>query len=160
MTKEEVTFDLAPVYAKAGITYKQAKAVSINPEGNESGDKPFVSIEFTEAGREGQTENVEYDYVINATGPKLNFGATPGLGVGNELGEHTVSVCTADHAEHAAHELERIVQKMKDGERQRILIGTGHGLCTCQGAAFEYIFNVEHELKKAGVRDMADNQGF
>jgi len=25
MSKEEVTFDLAPVYAKAGITYKQAK---------------------------------------------------------------------------------------------------------------------------------------
>jgi sulfide:quinone oxidoreductase len=29
-------------------------------------------------------------------------------------------------------------------------------MCTCQGAAFEYIFNIEHELKKAGVRDMAD----
>jgi sulfide:quinone oxidoreductase len=38
---------------------------------------------------------------------------------------------------------------MKAGERQKILIGTGHGMCTCQGAAFEYIFNVEHELKKS-----------
>ena len=45
---------------------------------------------------------------------------------------------------------------MKNGERQKILVGTGHGTCTCQGAAFEYIFNIEHELKKAGVRDMAD----
>jgi sulfide:quinone oxidoreductase len=45
---------------------------------------------------------------------------------------------------------------MKAGERQKFLIGTGHGMCTCQGAAFEYIFNIEHELKKAGVRDMAD----
>ena len=45
---------------------------------------------------------------------------------------------------------------MKAGEKQKFLIGTGHGLCTCQGAAFEYIFNIEHELSKAGVRDMAE----
>jgi sulfide:quinone oxidoreductase len=29
-------------------------------------------------------------------------------------------------------------------------------MCTCQGAAFEYIFNIEHEAKKAGVRDNVD----
>ncbi len=156
MSKEDVTFDLAPVYAKAGITYKQAKAVSLNPAGNELSERPFVTIEYTEQSRAGENENIEYDYVINATGPKLNFGATPGLGEGDSLGEHTVSVCTADHAVHAADELNKCIQKMKSGERQKFLIGTGHGLCTCQGAAFEYIFNVEHELKKAGVRDMAD----
>ena len=156
MSKEDVTFDLAPVYAKAGINFKQAKAVSINPEGSDSVEKPFVSIEYTLEGREGEVENVEYDYLINATGPKLNFAATPGLGDANGLGEHTVSVCTADHAVHAAEELEKCVEKMKAGERQKFLIGTGHGMCTCQGAAFEYIFNIEHELKKAGVRDMAD----
>jgi len=156
MSKEDVTFDLAPVYAKAGINYKQAKAVSINPEGGESSDKPFVTIEYTLSGREGESENVEYDYLINATGPKLNFGATPGLGEGSELGEHTVSVCTADHAMHANDEFQKTIEKMKNGERQKYLIGTGHGMCTCQGAAFEYIFNIEHELNKAGVRDMAD----
>ncbi|MBN2782948.1 MAG: NAD(P)/FAD-dependent oxidoreductase [Campylobacterales bacterium] len=156
MSTEDVTFDLAPVYAKAGITYKQAKAVSINPEGNESSDKPFVTIEFTEAAKVGQSENLEYDYLINATGPKLNFGSTPGLGEGSQLGEHTVSVCTADHAHHAAEELQKCIEAMKGGKRQKFLIGTGHGMCTCQGAAFEYIFNIEHELKKAGVRDMAD----
>ncbi len=156
MSKEDVTFDLAPVYAKAGINYKQAKAVSINPEGSESLEKPFVTIEYTLEGREGESENVEYDYLINATGPKLNFAATPGLGDANGLGEHTVSVCTADHAVHAASELDKCIEKMKAGERQKFLIGTGHGMCTCQGAAFEYIFNIEHEVKKAGVRDMAD----
>jgi len=151
MTKEEVTFDLAPVYAKAGITYKQAKALSLNPEGNETSSKPFVTVEYTSSDKLGQSENVEYDYVINATGPKLNFGATPGLDDG-----HTVSVCTADHAVHAASELDKCIEKMKNGERQKFLIGTGHGMCTCQGAAFEYIFNIEHEVNKAGVRDMAD----
>ncbi len=158
MSKEEVTFELDPVYRKAGITYKQAKALSLNPEGSTSEAKPFVTIEYTGQGKEGTTEDVTYDYVVNATGPKLNFGATPGLGEGSELGEHTVSVCTADHAAHANDKLQEAIEKMKKGERQTFLIGTGHGMCTCQGAAFEYIFNVEHELKKAGVRDLADIQ--
>ena len=156
MTPEDVTFDLAPVYKKAGITYKQAKAVSIHPNGKEGSDKEFVTIEFTDVANAGKTEEIEYDYLINATGPKLNFGATPGLGEGSNLGEHTVSVCTADHAHHASHELEKCIKKMKEGQRQKFLIGTGHGMCTCQGAAFEYIFNIEHELSKAGVRDLAD----
>lgn len=157
MKKEEVVFELAPVYKKAGITYKQAKAVSLNPEGTATSERPFVSIEYTAKDKSGEVEELEYDYLINATGPKLNFDATPGLGNGSgQMGDNTVSVCTAEHAVHASHELKKCIQKMKDGERQKILVGTGHGTCTCQGAAFEYIFNVEHELKKAGVRDMAD----
>ncbi len=156
MKKEDVVFPLAPVYKKAGIDYRQAKAVSIHPEGKDGADKPFITIEYTGQSKEGQTEEVTYDYLINATGPKLNFGATPGLGEGSNLGEHTVSVCTADHATHANEELRKVFDKAKAGERQKILIGTGHGMCTCQGAAFEYIFNIEHEAKKAGVRDNVD----
>lgn len=34
-------------------------------------------------------------------------------------------------------------------------MGTGHGTCTCQGAAFEYLFNLEFELRRRGVRDRA-----
>jgi len=156
MQKEDVVFPLAPVYEKAGIDYRQAKAVSIHPEGKEGDDTPFITIEYTGQGKEGQSDEITYDYLINATGPKLNFGATPGLGEGSNLGEHTVSVCTADHAVHANEELRKIFDKAKAGEKQKILIGTGHGMCTCQGAAFEYIFNIEHEAKKAGVRDMLD----
>ena len=157
MTKEEVTFDLAPVYEKAKADYRQAKAVSINPEGSDSIDGSFVTIEYTGQDKEGETEELEFDYLINATGPKLNFDATPGLGNGSgHLGEHTVSVCTADHAIHAADELQVCIEKMRAGERQKFLIGTGHGMCTCQGAAFEYIFNIEHKLQEEGVRDMAD----
>ncbi len=150
MSKEEVTFDLAPVYEKAGVTYKQAKAISINPEGSDTIDAPFVTIEYTGQDKEGEREEVAYDYLINATGPKLNFGATPGLDEG-----HTVSVCTADHAVHAAETLQQCIEKMRAGEEQTFLIGTGHGMCTCQGAAFEYIFNIEHKLQEEGVRDKA-----
>jgi len=156
MTTKDVTFELAPVYKKAGIIYKQAKAISLHPNGKVGKNKNFVTIEYTSRAKAGKTEELEYDYIINATGPKLNFGATDGLGVGSQLGEHTVSVCTADHAQHANYELQRVFEKAKAGERQKLLIGTGHGMCTCQGAAFEYIFNIEHEAKAAGVRDMLD----
>lgn len=151
MSKKEVTFELAPIYKKAGITYKQAKALSIHPEGSQMHEKAFVTIEYTSLEKAKEKECLSYDYLINATGPKLNFSATPGLDKG-----HTVSVCTPDHAVHAAKELQKCIEKMRKGQRQKFLIGTGHGLCTCQGAAFEYIFNIEHELKRAGVRDMAD----
>jgi len=157
MTKEDVVFPLAPVYEKAGIDFRQAKAVSIHPHGNKDGDKEYITIEYTGQDKEGKTEELTYDYLINATGPKLNFDATPGLGNGKgQMGTNTVSVCTADHATHANLELKQIFEKAKKGERQKILVGTGHGMCTCQGAAFEYIFNIEHEAKKAGVRDMLD----
>ena len=79
MTERQVTFELAPVYKKVNVEFRQAKALSVHPDGNSEHAKPFVTIEYTELARSGQTDTVEYDYLINATGPKLNFGATPGL---------------------------------------------------------------------------------
>ncbi len=152
MSKEDVIFELAPVYEKAGIDYRQAKALSIHPEGGADVEKQYVTIEYTGQGKEGNSEKLTYDYLINATGPKLNFAATPGLGPD---GGHSVSVCTADHAVHASEKLDELIAQMKSGEEKRILIGTGHGMCTCQGAAFEYTFNVDHKLREEGVRDKA-----
>ncbi|MFH1995160.1 MAG: FAD/NAD(P)-binding oxidoreductase, partial [Nitrospinota bacterium] len=153
MKKEDVIFELAPVYKKIGIDYRQAKAVSIHPEGNKSGKNPFVSIEYTDPKREGEKEEIAYDYLINATGPQLKFGATEGLGPDSG---HTLSVCTANHAEETSGRLKEAIRRMKGGEHLKFVIGTGHGTCTCQGAAFEYIFNVEHVLKENGVRDKAE----
>jgi sulfide:quinone oxidoreductase len=152
MTEKQVTFPLAPVYEKQGIDFRQAKAVAIHPEGDATHARGFVDVEYTLPARSGQVEQVEYDYLINATGPKLNFGATPGLGPDG----FTVSVCTYRHAEEASRRLDEVVAKMKAGQRQTLVIGVGHGTCTCEGAAFEYTFNVEHTLRERGVRDMAD----
>ena len=152
MTAEQVTFPLAPIYQKKGIEFHQALGVAIHPEGDAGHAKPFVDITYTDPSRAGQTATLEYDYLINATGPKLNFAATEGLGPdGNSL-----SVCTAGHAIEAADRLTQAIEKLRAGQRQTIVVGTGHGTCTCEGAAFEYAFNVEHELRQAGVRDMAD----
>lgn len=152
MTEEQVTFDLAEVYRKTNADFRQAKGISIHPEGEGDDARPFVTIEYTLPAKAGQQERIHYDYLVNATGPKLNFGATEGLGP--EHG-HTVSVCTAAHALEANQKLQANVDALKKGERRTFVIGTGHGMCTCQGAAFEYIYNVDHVLREAGVREQA-----
>ena len=152
MAEKEVTFDLAEIYKKTRIDFKQAKGIAIHPEGSSTLAKPYVTIESTLSSTAGQMESIEYDYLINATGPKLNFGATEGLGPDHG---HTVSVCTVAHASEANHKLQIIIEALKRGEKKTIVIGTGHGTCTCQGAAFEYIYNVDHVLREAGVRQHA-----
>lgn len=151
MSKEQVLFPLAPVYKRKRIEFHQALAKIIYPEGL-NGSRPFVEAMITGAERNGEIERIEYDFLINATGPKLNFAATPGLGPDG----NSVSVCTAGHAIEAAAKLKEIIAKLKSGQRQTLAIGVGHGTCTCEGAAFEYTFNVDHELRQAGVRDLAD----
>jgi sulfide:quinone oxidoreductase len=152
MTTDQVTFPLAPIYKRKGIEFHQALGTEIHPEGDAAGDQPFVTVKYTSTEKNGEIANIEYDYLINATGPKLNFAATPGLGPDG----HTVSVCTPSHAIEAAAELKEVIAKMKAGQRQRLVVGVGHGTCTCEGAAFEYAFNVEHEVREAGVRELAE----
>ncbi|HPF13627.1 MAG TPA: FAD-dependent oxidoreductase [Planctomycetota bacterium] len=153
MPEHKVVFELAPVYAKAGIEFVQAKAVSIHPEGSADSSSPYVVVESTLGTSAGTQTRVPYDYLINATGPKLKFEATPGLG---PEGGNSYSVCTESHATETSHALDESVARMRRGEKQRFLVGTGHGMCTCQGAAFEYIVNLEFELRRRKVRDKAE----
>lgn len=151
MTKEDVSFDIRPVYERQKITYRQARALELHPEGSADSKAPYVTIEHTDPEEAGRREELTYDYLVNATGPKLNFGATPGLGPdGNSL-----SVCTQEHATQTAAALAGAIERMRAGESLTFVVGTGHGACTCEGAAFEYVFNLEFELNRAGVRDRA-----
>lgn len=152
MTPKQVKFELAPVYKRLKIGYKQAMALSIHPEGDKNSDKPYVTVRHVSGEKKDLTENVEYDYLINATGPKLNFGATEGLGPDG----FTQSVCTYQHAEEAWKNLQVCFEKMEKGEKQKLLIGTGHPLSTCQGAAFEYSLNIAFEINKRNLNHMAE----
>ncbi len=151
MRPADANFGLAPVYAKQGIRHVQAKAIELRPEGDAADPAPSVRVEHTSDARRGEREDLRYDYLVNATGPRLDFAATPGLGPEH----HSLSVCTAAHAEQTAQELAAAVERMRRGERLTFLVGTGHGACTCEGAAFEYVFNLEFELRREGVRDRA-----
>jgi sulfide:quinone oxidoreductase len=153
MAAEQVVFPLAPIYRRMRIDFRQAAATTLYPAGTAENPSPAVEIRYTDPRREGKTERLTYDYLVDATGPKLNFGATPGLGPD---GGNSVSVCTAEHAAGAAAEFAKVLTRLERGAPQTLVIGTGHGMCTCEGAAFEYAFNVEHELRSRGVRELAD----
>ncbi|MFV0390857.1 MAG: NAD(P)/FAD-dependent oxidoreductase [Paludibacteraceae bacterium] len=152
MTTKQVIFPLAPVYKKQGIIFKQAKAVSIHPDGDTTNPKQYVHIQYVVGEQKDQLEKVEYDYLINATGPKLNFAATEGLGP--EFNSN--SVCTYDHAEKTWADLQKCFAKMEKGEKQRFVVGTGNGMATCQGAAFEYTLNIAFELKRRNLLHLAE----
>lgn len=153
MRSKSVLFPLAPLYKKKGIEFIQSKVTSFYPEGSPGHPKPFVEVEGFVGDHKGLVEKVSYDYLINATGPKLDFEATEGLVPGQNK---TYSVCSYSHAEHAWKGLSELIQKMRAGQKAKILIGTGHAKATCQGAAFEYILNVEQELRRHNVREMAE----
>ena len=151
MKASECQFDLAPVYKKVGIEYVNGKAVEVRPD---AGDQKVI-VELNEGG----TKEVGYDYLIVATGPKLNFAATKGLGPDEG---HSLSICTPNHADEAGEKYLKLVEEMKknkqanNGKKVKIVVGTGHGTCTCQGAAFEYIHNIAFDLEQRGLSDMAD----
>lgn len=152
MTVDQVRFKLRPLYKRWGIRFEQARATEIHPEGGEKGDKPYVSIEYTDSSKKGEAAIIEYDYLVNATGPKLNFEATEGLGPG----KYSYSVCSYDHAAKTWKALEACLERMAKGEKLKFLIGTGHPAATCQGAAFEYALNVAFEINKRRLMDKAE----
>ncbi len=152
MSASDVVFPLAPVYAKKGVIFRQARGVAIHPRGDAASMRPALDIVSTRPDSDGEPERIRYDFLVNATGPQLKFHMTEGLGPQDG---HTVSVCTANPALEAAAALRTAIDRLRAGEPQTLVVGMGHGRCTCEGAAFEYVFNVDHELRQAGVRDRA-----
>jgi sulfide:quinone oxidoreductase len=144
MAPGQTKISLKPVYDRMHVKLVVGSARTVYP------DDQYVEVE-TDKG--SAPLRVDYDYLLVATGPKLNFAATPGLGphAGN-----TVSICTLDHAIHARDTYLEQVERMRKGERLRMVVGTGHSGATCQGAALEYISNIHKDLVKKKVRDKAD----
>ena len=143
MSEDAVQFELAPVYDKLGFEYLDGRAETIDLDGR------HVDVRLAT----GETRSVAYDYLINATGPYLNFEGTPGLGpaTGNSQ-----SVCSVGHAIAARTAYLESVARMRKGEGQRFVIGVGHPAATCEGAAFEYLMNVDADLRNRGLRDRAE----
>ncbi len=144
MDPEKTRFPLKPVLDRFNVKFIHGRATEVHP------DEQFVIAEKKDGS--GQAR-VDYDYLLVSTGPKLDFEATPGLGP--EQGT-TYSICTAAHAINARDHYLESVERMKRGEKQKIVIGVGHGNATCQGAAFEYVTNVHKDLVKRGIRDKAE----
>lgn len=143
MGPERVQFDLKKVYDKQGINFVQGWARDIYT------DDQYVLVEKAD---DHSKVKVEFDYLVNATGPYLNFEGIEGLGPEEET---TYSVCTVPHTVETRDKYLEQVKRLENGESVTMVFGTGHGGSTCQGAAFEYIMNIDTDLRKRGLRDRA-----
>ncbi|MCB1175012.1 MAG: FAD-dependent oxidoreductase [Leptospiraceae bacterium] len=146
MKPGKTVFPLAPVYKKKRINFVHAEVQTVYPE-----QKQIEALR-----RDGSDEIVrlDYDYLLIATGPHLNFAGTEGLGPHNNGNSH--SICTLPHVIQTRDTYLQLVDEMKAGKSKRMVFGTGHPGATCQGAAFEYITNVHKDLLRRGIRDKAE----
>lgn len=129
---DDVTFPLAPLYERKGIRFVNAAATGFDLE------RRTVST--------GSGEQIGYDALLLATGPRLAFEKIEGLGP--ERG-FTASVCNLEHAIDAGERWQRFLE-----DPGPVVIGTAQG-GSCFGASYEFLFNVKHRIKKAGLEDVA-----
>jgi sulfide:quinone oxidoreductase len=144
MGPEKVHFSLTPLCEKIGVHFVHGTATEIHP------DESYVLAEEVE---QSNPIRIDYDYLVIATGPNLYFEGTPGLGPRNG---YTNSICWLGEAAQCSNAYMEIVERMDHGEKVKIVVGTGHPMCTCQGAAFEYLMNIHRDLVKRRIRDKAE----
>lgn len=128
----DVTFPLAPMYARKGIRFINEAVLEIDTE---------ESRLTTDSG-----QTLGYDRLFLGTGPRLAFEKIPGLGP--ESG-YTQSVCNLDHALQAREAWKRFLENPGP-----VVIGTAQG-GSCFGASYEFLLNTRHQIKKAGLEDVA-----
>lgn len=123
---KEISFPVSPIYKKHQINFIQDKVIRVNPKDN--------SIETENNGR------LAYDFVVVASGVSLNEEAV--------VGYHFVeNIVTPPLAEKCNLKFQELVKNPGP-----VVVGATQG-ASCMGAAYEYLFNMEKELRRHGVRD-------
>ena len=129
---KDVTFPLAPMYAKQGIRFINEAATGFDLDAH---------TVTTSSGQE-----LRYDRLMLATGPRLAFEKVPGLG---PVDGHTQSVCNLEHALLTRGAWERFLENPGP-----VVVGTAQG-GSCFGASYEFLLNTQHRIRKAGLQDVA-----
>jgi sulfide:quinone oxidoreductase len=125
----DITFPLEPTFDDHDVDFVHAEATALD-----LGAKKVT----TSAG----DYDYDYDYLVIATGYRNNFDAVEGLGPGG----NAYTITTLEDAIHAGEGWRRFL-----GDPGDIVIGAAEG-AGCFGAAYEYLFNVAHQLRKAGLK--------
>ena len=126
---KDIKIRLAPYLEKKGIRFIPSGLKGLHPRENR-----MVLEDGTE---------LEYDYAVIATGPRLAFEEVPGLGPDG----NTLSICHVDHAASAADAWQRLADKPGP-----MVVGATQ-LASCFGPAYEFAFIADKDLRKRKVRD-------
>ena len=123
---ENITFPVAPTFEEHGIDFQPAAATEIDPERNRV--------------RTGEDTWHSYDYLVIATGYRNNMDAVPGMT------DNAVTITSLPDAIRAGEQWRRFLDKPGD-----VVIAAAQG-AGCFGAAYEFLFNMSYQLRKAGLR--------
>ncbi len=127
--RKDITLPIAPLLARKGIEFMASPVTAIDANGN------ALTL--------ANGQNVNYDYLVITTGPKLSFDEVPGAG---PHGGHTHSVCTVDHAELFWKDYEQFLQNPGP-----VVIGAMPG-ASCFGPAYEFAFILSTDLRRRKLR--------
>ncbi len=123
-----VQVELAKILPKANIKFVHAKAEEVDPDAQ----KVKVS----------NGETYGYDYLVFATGAKLNWKPT----VEVEEGAKIYSICTPEHALETAKAIEELVKNPGP-----VVVGSIPGT-SCFGPLYEFAFMVDYRMRKHRIR--------
>jgi sulfide:quinone oxidoreductase len=123
----DLVFPLARTFESHGVTFIHGEATQIDPK---------VQQVTSTCGQ------LEYDYLVIATGYLNDFSVIPGLGSGG----NAFSITYLDGAVEAAEGWHRLLEKPGP-----LVVGATQG-AACFGAAYEFVFNAAYQLKKHKVK--------
>lgn len=122
---KDISFRKDTILEKKGVEFLQTEALSIDPKNN---------IVKTQKG------NFEYDHLVIATGPKVDFDVAPGVR------EYAHYIGTP----HGAMETKKALEKFKANPGPIVIGATQNA--GCMGAAYEFLFNIEKWLREQNIR--------
>ncbi len=129
-TREQITLPLGSLLAKHGIKFVHGWVETIDAEANKLILKEGIEV--------------EYDYLLITTGPRLAFDEVEGSG---PVDGYTQSICTVDHAEKAYQDFQKL--RAAPGP---VVVGAVQ-FASCFGPAYEYAAILDTELRKQRIRD-------
>lgn len=127
--REDITFPIKPYLEKKNIAFIAKRVDKIDADNSQ-----LLMMDGSQ---------INYDYLVITTGPKLMFDEVAGAGPEG----YTHSICTVDHAEKtwAAY------QQFLDNPGPAI-VGAMPG-ASCFGPAYEFAFILNHDLRKRKLRN-------
>jgi sulfide:quinone oxidoreductase len=129
---EDISFKLEPHLTRKGIEFFHQTVTAMDADNNK------LTLD--------DGHEMEYDYLILATGPSLAFHEVEGMGPKSH-GGNTVSVCTTSHASEAFEQWEEFCENPGP-----IVVGAVQG-ASCYGPAYEFAMIMETDLRKRKIRD-------
>lgn len=128
----DITFDAAEVFRRKGVAFVLDEVSKVLPEENR--------VECSSG------KSLRYDHLVIASGAELAWDTVPGLGP--KANSH--SIFTPPDAERTFAAWEEFVK-----DPGPVVVGAVPG-ASCMGAGYEYLFNLDHQARKRGIRKRLD----